>query len=82
MYLCVTADAPRKCHDTEEPPPKPERFTGFVKVMRMDNIMEDLRKGNLEELRTRDVAYICIHVRCINFKHDVAYCHTLQTLIF
>ena len=82
MYLCVTADAPRKCHDTEEPPPKPERFTG-LKVMRMDNIMEDLRKGNLEELRTRDVAYIYIYVyACEMHKHDVAYCHTLQTLIF
>lgn len=57
MHLCVTA-GPRKCSDTEEPPPKPEHFTGFVKVMRMDNIMEDLRKGNLEELRTGDVAFI------------------------
>ena len=53
MYSCVTADAPRKCNNTEEPPPKPEHFTGFVKVTRMDNIVnivEELRKGNFEEV--------------------------------
>ena len=43
--------------------------------------MEDLRKGNLEELRTRDVPYIYMYT-CEMHKHDVAYCHTLQTLIF
>ena len=53
MYSCVTADAPRKGNATEEPAPEPEHFTGFVKVMRMDNIMK-----TLDDLCNRDVTVV------------------------
>ena len=40
MYSCLVADAPRKCKSTARERAQPdESFTGFVKVMRLDEVV-------------------------------------------